>query len=59
MRHRRQPAAELRGRYAGHGAAEPFAPRPTAHGLAAGGAGVGEVEILDHHRRTSVIAGVI
>jgi len=59
MRHRRQPGAELAGGDPGHGAAEPFPPHPATHRFAAGRAGIGEVEVLHHHRRTAVMVGVI
>jgi hypothetical protein len=55
MRHRGQPGAELRGRDAGHGAAKPFPSLPPAHGVAARGAGVGEVEVLHHDSRTTLL----
>jgi hypothetical protein len=45
-----QAGAEARSGDAGHGAAEPFPTFAAAHGVAAGGAGIGEVEALDHHR---------
>jgi hypothetical protein len=48
--HRGEPGAKARGGDGGHGAAELFPPRAAAHGVAAGGAGIGEVEVLDDHR---------
>src|ERR1035437_3842950 len=50
--HRGQPVPELRGRQAGHGGAELLPAPGPAHGLAAGGPGVGEVEVLDGQRDT-------
>src|SRR5450759_5790419 len=46
--HRGQPVPELRGRQAGHGGAELLSAPAPAHGLAAGGSGVGEVEAVSY-----------
>ncbi|MCU1696046.1 MAG: hypothetical protein JWR34_2109 [Mycobacterium sp.] len=59
MRHRCQSGAELTGGDPSYGAAEPFAPCPAAHGVAAGGAGVGEVEVLDYHRGAVVLVAAV
>jgi hypothetical protein len=58
-RHRAQPGAELAGGNAGHGTAEPFPPVSVAQRVAAGGAGIGEVQVLDHHRRAVMDLGVV
>jgi hypothetical protein len=53
--HLREPVAELGRGEAGDGAAEPLPAPSTAHPLPAGLAGVGEVEVLDHHRRAATL----
>ena len=50
---------EAGGGDAGHGAAEPFPPRAAAHGVAPGGAGIGEVEVLDHYRGAVVLGAQV
>ena len=57
--HAGEPSAEHRGRNPGHRAAEPFPPHPAAHGLPAGGPGIGEVEVFDRDRGDAVAAGVV
>jgi len=49
-RHGGESGAEAGGGDGGHGAAEPFGALAAAHRVAAGGAGIGEVEVLDDHR---------
>jgi hypothetical protein len=58
--HGGQTVAEHRGgdTPAYHGAAEPFPALPAPHGLAAGGAGVGEVEVFDCDRGDPAPVGV-
>ena len=46
--HRGQPVPELRGGDTGDGAPEGLPALSATHGFPAGGAGVGEVEILHH-----------
>ena len=54
-----EPVAEHRGGDAGHRFAEPFAALAAAHGLAPGGAGMGEVEVLDRDGADAMAARVV
>jgi hypothetical protein len=58
-RHADQSIPESAGGDAGDGAAQPFPARTAAQGFASGGAGVGEVEVFHHNRRTVVVVGVV
>jgi hypothetical protein len=50
-RHSAEPIAKARGGHPSHRATEPLPPGPATQGFAPGGTHVGEVEVLDHHRR--------
>lgn len=56
--HGGEPVTEHRSRDPRYSAPETFPPDATAHGLAPGGAGVGEVEVFDRDRGDGVAAGV-
>jgi len=58
-RHRGESGAELGGGDAGGGAAEPLPTCAAAHRVAADGAGIGDVEVLDHHRGALSVGGGI
>jgi hypothetical protein len=58
-RHADQPIPELGGGNSSDVATQSFPPFSAAEGFPAGGAGVGEVEILRHDRRAVVLLGVI
>jgi hypothetical protein len=51
--HGGQAGAEARRGDTSHGAPEPFPTLAAAHRVTAGGAGIGEIEVLDDHRRAS------
>jgi len=57
--HGGQPVTESRGGDPGHGPAEPFPALAPAHRLAPGGAGVGEVQVLDRDDGNAMLAGVV
>jgi hypothetical protein len=57
--HRGEAGAETRGGDTGHRGAEPFPTLTAAHGVAAGGAGISEIEVLDHHRGAVIHLGVV
>jgi hypothetical protein len=54
-----QPVAEHRGWETGHRHAEAFSAPAATHRLAPGGAGAGEVEVLDGDRGDAIPAGVV
>lgn len=53
-----EPVTEDSGGDPGHRLAEPLAALASAHGLPAGGTGVGEVEVLDRYGGDAVPSGV-
>ncbi|MDT5184366.1 MAG: hypothetical protein QOI29_2524 [Mycobacterium sp.] len=53
--HGGQPGAKLRGGDASHGGAQPFPAAATAQGFPPGGAGIGEIKVLRHNRRTALL----
>ena len=55
--HAAQPGAEPSGGDASNGAAQPFPALATAEGFPAGGARVGEVQVLHHDRRAALPVG--
>jgi hypothetical protein len=58
-RHADQSIPEPAGRNTRHGAAQPLTPLAAAQGFAPGGPRIGEIQVLDHDRPTSVVLGVV